>query len=297
MERFGSPSEEHQPITWLRGHPIYATHLIVLVYVVSMIVTSLLMGFNAPGVGSWLAFDTVAVFHGQLWRYLTYGLWNPPSIMPFAIDLLFLFMFGREVEKFFGRITFLRLYVGLYFLPPLLFTVLGIWWPMHFDPEAAKRNVWSPMPLVGETGAFAVFVAFATIYPGAVMMFNVLAKWAALILAGIYTLMALAYHDLTGLLSLWTTVLFAFAFVRYHQGHFNLPQLNFRRRRPQLRVLPDLEAQRDSGFKAPQENAMAEVDALLDKIAQSGIASLTTKERAKLDRAREDLKNRRTRRS
>jgi len=34
---------------------------------------------------------------------------------------------------------------------------------------------------------------------------------------------------------------------------------------------------------------MAEVDALLDKIAQSGIGSLTTKERAKLDAARAEL--------
>ena len=34
---------------------------------------------------------------------------------------------------------------------------------------------------------------------------------------------------------------------------------------------------------------MAEVDALLDKIARSGLSSLTAKERAKLDAAREDL--------
>jgi hypothetical protein len=57
-----------------------------------------------------------------------------------------------------------------------------------------------------------------------------------------------------------------------------------------LRVLPDLEER--SGIKTAKENSMAEVDALLDKIAQSGISSLTAKERAKLDRAREDLKNR-----
>ena len=37
---------------------------------------------------------------------------------------------------------------------------------------------------------------------------------------------------------------------------------------------------------------MAEVDALLDKIAQSGIGSLTAKERAKLESARDDLKKR-----
>jgi hypothetical protein len=34
---------------------------------------------------------------------------------------------------------------------------------------------------------------------------------------------------------------------------------------------------------------MAEVDALLDKIARSGMASLTAKERAKLDAARANL--------
>lgn len=276
MERFGSPSEEHQPLTWLNGYPVYAAHLIVLVYVVSMIATSLLMAFNADAVGAWLSFDTELIFRGQLWRYLTYGLWNPPSI-GFAINMLWLAMFGRELEKFFGRVLFLRFYFVIYLLTPLLFTLLGKWWPLH---------------LSGASGCFAVFIAFATLYPGAVLMFNILAKWAAVILTGIFTFSALAYHDSLGLLSLWVTVLFAYGFVRYQQGHFSLPRVNFRRRRTHLRVLPDLSAGREEGFKTPQENAMAEVDALLDKIAQSGIASLTAKERAKLDRAREDLKNR-----
>ena len=34
---------------------------------------------------------------------------------------------------------------------------------------------------------------------------------------------------------------------------------------------------------------MAEIDALLDKIAQSGLGSLTAKERAKLEKGRERL--------
>src|SRR5688572_1111727 len=108
MNRFGSPSEEHQPITWLRGYPIYATHLIVLVYVVSMIVTSLLLAAHASVVMTWLYFDSELVFKGQLWRFFSYGLWNEPSIWPFAIDMVFLMFFGREVEKFFGRVVFLR---------------------------------------------------------------------------------------------------------------------------------------------------------------------------------------------
>jgi hypothetical protein len=279
-ERFGLPSEDHQPITWLRGHPIYATHLIVLVYVVSTFATTLLRFANAESVGAWLVFSTEDIFRGQLWRYFSYGLWNPPSLN-LAIDLLFFFMFGREVEKFFGRVAFLRLYAGIYFITPLLFTVIGLWRPMY---------------LAGETGAFAVFIAFATLYPEAVLMFNVLAKWAALILVGVFSLVALSNRDLVGFLSLWTTVLFAFAFVRYHQGRFSLPRLNFGRSRPKLRVLPDPETERSSS-KPSRDESMAEVDTLLDKIAQSGISSLTAKERAKLDRAREELKNRGSRKN
>jgi hypothetical protein len=279
-ERFGSPSEDHQPITWLRGYPIYATHLIVLVYVVSMIVTSILLGVmgqpSARQIAAWMMFDTSAVFNWQLWRYFTYGLWNEPTLTPFTWDMLFLFMFGREVEKFFGRLTFLRLFACLYFITPLLFTLLGKWRPMN---------------LVGETGAFAVFIAFATLYPDVELMFNVMAKWAAFILFGVFTLIALAYQDLNGFLALWVTVLFAHGFVRYHQGRFNLPKMSFGHRKPKLRVLPDLEAER-GGARTSKDDSMAEVDALLDKIAQSGISSLTAKERAKLDRARDDLKNR-----
>jgi hypothetical protein len=281
MNRFGTPSEDHQPVTWLRGYPVYATHLIVLVYVASMLVTTVLMNRQMYAVSGWLMFDTDAIFKGQVWRYLTYGLWNPPSLW-FAVDMLLLIWFGREVEKFFGRGTFLRFYAALYLLTPLLFTLVGIWRPMR---------------LAGETGSFAVFIAFATLYPGAMMMFNVLAKWAAIVLTAIYTLIAIAGRDLVGLLSLWTTVTFAYGFVRYHQGYLTLPQVPRWRRRPHLRVLPNADAPPASGANAARGGMMAEVDALLDKIARSGISSLTAKERAKLDRAREDLKNRGSRRS
>lgn len=278
MNRFGSPSEDHQPLTWFRGYPVYATHLIVAVYVVSMIVTSLLMATNTDSVFAWLQFDSAKVFQGQVWRYVTYGLWNPPDIW-FAVNMLFLTMFGREVEKFFGRVTFLRFYAVLYLVTPALFTLLGIWWPMKFS---------------GATGSFAVFIAFATLFPQAEMMFGVLAKWAALILFGIYTLMGLAYHNYFGLLSLWATVGFAHFFVRYQQDHFTLPTIQIFKRKPRLRVLRDDEVEVSSVVKTKQSDAMAEVDALLDKIARSGIGSLTNAERAKLDRARDDLKKRRS---
>ena len=276
MDRYGSlssDSDDHSPVLWLRGYPVYAAHFIVLVFVASMLVTTVLNFFHVSLHFEWLAFTSGQVLHGQVWRIFTYGLYNAPSL-DFVFDMLMLAWFGREVERALGRRSFLWLYAGIYLVTPLLFTALGLWLPLD---------------RAGETGALAIFIAFATFFPDALMMFNVLAKWAALILVGIFTLMALNYHDWRSLLTLWATCGFAYAYIRHHQGHFALPKLNLWRPKPKLRVLPDLPAKKTAAARPLQADTMAEVDALLDKIAHSGFASLTTKERDKLDSARAEL--------
>jgi membrane associated rhomboid family serine protease len=276
MEDYDSPGND-LPITWLRGHPVYAAHLIVLAFVASMLVTTVLIAFNANGfLLAWVTFDSAAVLRGQAWRIATYGLYNPPSLM-FAIDMVMIALFGREVEKFFGRRKFLTLFAGIYLLSPVLYTVIGLWVPTR---------------IAGETGAFALFVAFAALYPEAMMIFGILAKWAALVLVGIYSLMALAYHDWVGLAALWATSAFAFAFVRYERGLLTLPRLWFPQRRPKFRVLTGGRAAAAEPASPSRTGSMAEVDALLDKIARSGISSLTHEERATLDSARERLARR-----
>ena len=268
-------SEEHQPVTWLRGYPLYAAHFLVLLFVLAMLATTLIMAVPATrAVPGWLIFNSDQVLGGQIWRVFTYGLVNPPSLW-FVIDMFMLAFFGRELEKFFGRRTFLTLYGCLYFLTPLLFTIIGLI---------------RPLSLVGQSGAFALFIAFATLYPNVAMLFNILAKWVAIVLVGIFTMMRLAANDWAGLITLWSTVAFAFGFVRFQQGLITLPKMRLPRRQPKLRVLPDPVGKPNTGGSSGKENAtMAEVDALLDKIATSGIASLTPKERAKLEAAREGL--------
>jgi membrane associated rhomboid family serine protease len=266
-------SDEHRPLMWLRGYPVYAAHFLVLVFVTSMLVTTLLNLFGVGQLLNGLIFTSGQVLRGEVWRVVTYGLRNEPSLL-FVIDMAMMVWFGREVERHFGRRTCLFFYGVLYLLTPLLFTVVGLW---------------TPMALSGESGAFAIFVAFATLYPNAPVFFNLLAKWVALVLVGIYTLIALNNRDLVSLISLWATTGFAFAFVRYQQGLISLPTVNLFRRGPKLRVLPDLKTEKAPAAKTKQISTMAEVDALLDKIAQSGISSLTAKERAKLDAARADL--------
>jgi membrane associated rhomboid family serine protease len=270
---YSDSQEEQQPMVWLGGYALYATHVIVLVFVASVIVSAV-VGMDSAWF-RWLPFNNALVMQGQVWRIFTFGLVNVPSLQ-FVFDMLYLAWFGREVEKFFGRKKFLLLFAGIYLLPPLIFTAL-----------TPGMNV----SLVGEFGALAVFVAFAALYPNVPLFLNVLAKWAAVILVGIFSLMAVAGRQWDWLMAIWIANGFALAFVRYQQGILTFPRLRLPSRQPKLRVLPDLE-KKLTAAKVVKEDSMAEVDALLDKIAQSGMASLTPKERAKLDKARDDLMRR-----
>jgi membrane associated rhomboid family serine protease len=279
MYEYGQ-TEEQQPVMYVRGYPVYAAHFLVAVFVASMLATTILLGTSVTGVWDWVPFTSAGVLKGQVWRLLTYGLLNPPSL-DFAIDMVILAWFGREVEKFLGRGKFLSLFAGIYLLPPLLFTGIG---------------TWVPATIVGEHCVLAVFVAFAAIYPDVGIFFGVASKWIAAVLIGIYTLMALASHNWQSFLSLWLTCGFAYLFIRFAQGIIEFRSLRLFRRAPRLRVIPGLTQGADERPAALPGGPMAEVDALLDKIAKSGFSSLTAKEKARLDSARDELAKRGSRR-
>lgn len=274
-------SEEHRPLTYWGGYAIYAVDLVVITYCVLMIVTAI-FGAKLNPLLQWLFFTSDYVHSGQVWRLFTYGLFNQPSVSPFAWNMLMLFWFGREIERFYGRKVFVALYGGIYLIAPVVLTLFGFLMPTG---------------LMGQPGALAVFVAFATQFPGMPVFFVLLAKYAAMILVGIFSLIHLAARDWNSLIVLWSTCGYAHLFVRYQQGLLTLPSFKFFRRKPKLRVLPDLPARsapaRTASAPRPADPApdatMAEVDALLDKIAKSGINSLTARERAKLEAAREGL--------
>lgn len=279
MSRF-DPSDQSRPVMHLGEQPLYAPHVIVLVYVVSTLLTTACLALKVTAPFVWLPFSSAEVLQGQVWRVLSYGLVNEPSLW-FVVDMFMLAWFGRELEKFFGPRVFLQLFTGLYLLTPLLFTGLGLLgWPLG---------------LSGQTGAFGFFIAFVTLYPAVAFISNIQAKWLAFILVGIYTLIHLAGRNLPGLVSLWAGVGFAHGFVRYQQGRFTLPNPFAGMRREKFKVLPG-QATKPAGRSTPPASpAMADIDALLDKIARSGIHSLTREERARLDQSSTELMKRKVR--
>lgn len=292
-------SDESAPLLWVRGYPLFATHAIVLVLVLSMIATTALMAFGGSSVLEALGFSSARVLGGEVWRVLSYGLVNPPSLW-FAIDMVLIVWFGRELERELGRRNFLWLCLGLYLAPVLLLTLAG-----GFGLATA---------LSGQGGGFGLFIAFATLYPGALMLFNLQAKWVALILVGIYVLIGLGQRDVAGLLSLSATAGFAYLCVLQLRGKPLFPWWPAPRApktakepsRPVAKVIPfpvppaksapraaATPSARPVAARVPPAD-MAEVDALLDKIAHSGISSLTAAERARLDAAHQSLKRRST---
>src|SRR5438477_547244 len=135
---------------------------------------------------------------------------------------------------------------------------------------------------------FGIFVAFATIYPSAGLLLRITAKWTAVILGAIYTLQLLAYHSWTDLAVVWTSIAAGFVFVRLRGVG---PELiwweNFKARlqpKPRFKVVPKPVATRRE-----EDDISESVDPILDKIARSGIGSLTPSERRTLDRARNRL--------
>lgn len=270
LRRMIDPEWEFQPVHWMGSFAVYGSHVIAAVLALGMVMTSILAGLGQGAVLGFLQYSSGLVLKGQIWRLVTYGLVNPPSI-GFAISLYMMARYGSELEKHFGRRMFFKFYLCLYLLTPVALTVVGFWRPTF---------------LSGQTGALAVFVAFATLYPRAVVFFEVEARWAAGILVGIFGLMAFSARDWIGLFSLGLTMGFSFAFVRVQQGRWRLPNLEL----PKAVDAPKFTVVRkaEEGTTG-EEGGAEEMDRLLDKIANSGIASLTAEERVRLEKLRVEM--------
>jgi membrane associated rhomboid family serine protease len=269
-------SDDFQPVAWVGHYPIHMAVLLVLIHIGTMIATAITLSLGQSALLSHLSFSTWAVLnHAALWQFFTYLFINPPSVM-FAVEMFLLFSFGRELEKFIGRSAFLALYMALVLIPALMLLVIG--W---FRPVVVSGS---------STVHFAVFIAFATVYPNVDLLFSIKAKWVAWILLGIFSLQALAFHDWTGLFMLWVAVATAWIFIERLRRGLELSPMAFVRRKLTERKIAasPLRVVRKPSAAAP-EDAVASIDPILDKIAKQGLSSLTVGEREKLERARKAL--------
>jgi membrane associated rhomboid family serine protease len=270
-------SDDYRPVAWMGRYPVDVTTMLVGLHIVCAILAALLFSAGSTGALSSGMFDSAYVLSGgQVWRLATYAFVHAPSnLLWFAVEMYMLFVFGREVERFLGQRAYVVLYIVLLLAPTIVLTCWGSW----------QRAALAGSPALH----FGVFVAFATIYPRVELFLRIMAKWVAAILAAIYTLQLLAYHAWSDLAVVWISIGAAFLFVELRGSGPELAWLNKLKfsvqPKPKLYVVQKSSERRT----VEPEDVYASVDPILDKIAKSGIGSLTVSERRALDRARDRL--------
>jgi membrane associated rhomboid family serine protease len=276
---FAANDQDNAPLTWVGRVPVYLTTALVAAHVCGMILVAILMATGQQGILAWLTFSCSAVVDRfAIWQFVTYAFVNQPSIW-FAVEMYLLWTFGTEVEKRIGRRGFGALYLTLVLIIPIVLTGLGLaGMPQAFGGSGPIH--------------FAVFIAFAAIYPRTQILFGLEARWIALILLGINSLQYLAGNAWIPLSMLWLEC--ASAIFMLHRagatgsGIFDGMSFQLPERRPSKRatvrkasgkVVQDVEA------GDPYES----IDPLLEKISKHGMHSLTKTERQKLEKARDIL--------
>ena len=186
----------------------------------------------------------------------------------FLVELYLLVAFGTGVERDLGRKAFIRLYLALLLLPPLVLMVAGLF---GFSSMLAGSG----------SLHFGIFVAFAVLYPSAEVFFGVQARWVALALVVVNLLQCLALSDFDSMAVLLIDCAAAYGIVRQMRHGDLWPARAFAERmtahrRPPLRLVP-------------KEEAPASIDPILEKISRNGLGSLTPPERERLEQARAEL--------
>ena len=239
-------------------------------FIVQLVLTS----WNQPSVLEYLGLSDRGINDAYAWQFFTAPLLHN-NIWHFAANMLVLYFIGRDVETIIGQRQFLFLYLfgafsgelGHLFLMP------------------------SDCVLFGASGGVAaIFIAYTTILPELEMttlllfMVPVRLKMRRLAQIALVGAVALLLYDRSGAVGHSAFVGGAIA------GWFYAHLLGFGRTSLLQRVLRQrrLEAARLKSMRADQFVA-EEIDPLLEKISQRGLASLSRRERRLLEQAREKM--------
>jgi membrane associated rhomboid family serine protease len=290
-------SNEARPLFYLGGTPVYLTTFLVALHVLALLLLSSMSTVYAEAVN----FAPSLVARGQLWRLVTYVFVNGISIWT-VVDLMFLFICGRQLEEFFGRKTFGILYALGALVPAVVLIAM-------YALTGANA------PLSGPHFVhFILLLSVAFVQPNAAMFVCWLKlKWVALAYFLINVLGLVQDRRWGLLLAFVATCVVAYLWLRRNGlgprfdavlerlGDFkpSLPE-----RRPKLRAVPGGRGASSGSSHLPayepkirpraelerEHPAILEIDTLLDKISREGLGSLNAAEKEALDRASAELK-------
>ena len=235
-----------------------------------------------------LAFIPPLVRDGELWRLVTWPVFNPPTQIWVVLTLVFFWFVGHRVEELIGKRRMLWLLLAMTVIPAAVVSAFR---------TTADTAVGAGLGMLG-TGLLVVFVLE---YPGAMFFFNIPAWVLAAVFVGIDVLRFLgdrAYGML--LLELGVIVVAVIgARVCGLVSHLTfipaLPSRRTPRRARQSQRGAVVEGPWGAAPAAPSFDRAADqtaLDHLLDKISASGMDSLSRTEKQQLNDLSKRLRER-----
>ncbi|HUU11183.1 MAG TPA: rhomboid family intramembrane serine protease [Phycisphaerae bacterium] len=235
--------------------------------------------FTAGALTKWGGLSVRHLMHLQVWRLFTYMFLHSLGGIDHILWNMFIFvMLGATLERQLGARQFLWLYVGCGVVGGVCEVAFNL--AMHFEYGGFMTRggpmTFLDIPAVGASaGVAGVLVAFAVINPRAVfLLFFILpiqARWLAIVYGVIET-----RHIVLGLRTGWIDGV-------AHAAHFGGMALGFIWMKWGARIVAALGQRarrtRPHSIGRSRTDEQAEVDRILDKIHQSGIDSLTTREK------------------
>ena len=214
------------------------------------------------------------------WQFITYGfVHDPHDFTHILFNMLFLWVFGTDVETVYGKAEFLRIYLTAIVLA-------GVAW-------AATVAASGGPSLVGASGGImCLMILFVLHFPRRLLyIWGVIPipAWAIGTLYVVVDLFGMGSNDMVAHVAHLAGAAFGFL---YYRAGWNLGRLvprslsvaSLRINKPRLRVHEPKDEERDLG---------RQVDQILEKISREGEASLTRQERRTLEKASRRYQRRR----
>ncbi|MCG3150589.1 MAG: hypothetical protein PCFJNLEI_04076 [Verrucomicrobiae bacterium] len=221
---------------------------------------------------------------GLIWQPVTYMLLHG-GIWHILINLLLLWMFGREVEHFIGPKSFTKLY--------LLAGTLGgaLWLVFNFNTNS---------PLVGASAAvLGCVIAFATLFPERELTFLIFFVVPVTLRAKYMALIAIAFDIVPLLTHSQSNVAHLAHLGGAALGYLYIKSLGYGTTPRWLMWIHGPQPRRPSTATPPpramshDEFMQNQIDPILDKISREGMQSLTREERKILESAKEFMQKHR----
>ena len=276
-------SRDHSGDAWFRlgKLDVTSTMLVVLIGAVGVVASAF-----APVLYQVGRFVPAEVLQGQVWRAVTWPFVDGISLWT-ILTLVLLWYFGRDLENQVGRRPMMSLYVALWAILTVVAFVVGL--AMGGGAMAGLDSI-----------QFIVLLLWIAENPRRPFFFGIPAWVVGAVLVALQVLSYIAIRDLAGLASLVVTFFVAAVVARRFGLLSDLSWLPGRRgSAPRIRQgggvrAPQAAAPRTPRAARAEQKAAARqasdherMDALLEKISEQGIHSLTPAERKELEALRE----------